>query len=98
MDIEFVHNRRSQQIIAIASILSVVLATLIVASMFNPELSALERSLGLSTSKNQLNSNNRGLNPITVLSRSPDFHAYNSFLDLRPSTTISLQSNSSLQL
>jgi Concanavalin A-like lectin/glucanases superfamily len=98
MDTEFLHKPRSQQIIAIASILSVVLATLIVASLFNPELSALERSLGLSTSKDKTNSNNRGLNPITVLSRSPDFHAYNSFLDLRPSTTISLQSNSSLQL
>jgi hypothetical protein len=98
MDTKFLRSPRNQQIIAIASILSVVLATLIIASMFNPELSALKRSLGLSSPEDKSSGNYRSLNPITVLSRSPDFRTHISFLDLRPSTTISLQSNSSLQL
>ena len=98
MNTKFLLSHRSQQIIAIASILSVVLATLIVASMFNPELSALKRSLGLLSPEDKRTGNYRSLNPITVLSRSPDFRSHITFLDLRPSTTISLPSNSSLQL
>ena len=86
-------SRRSQQIIAIASILSLILLTLTLASMFNPKLAAFKRFLDLSGSEA-----NSSINSINRVYRSPDFHVHNKFLELRPSSTIDVRSNSSLQL
>jgi hypothetical protein len=93
MDAEFLHSRRNQQIIAIASILSLVLVTLTFAPISNPQLSAFRRFLDPSASEA-----NSSTNSINAVSRSPDFYAHNKFLELRPSSTIDVQSNSSLRL
>jgi hypothetical protein len=67
--------------------------------MFNPELSALKRFLELPNSDaNTIKSSSGSINSINTAYRSPDFHAHNKFLDLHPSSTISMQSNESLKL
>jgi hypothetical protein len=86
-------SHRSQQIIAIVSILSLVVLTLTFASMFNPELAAFKRLLGLSVSES-----NSTINSVNTVFRSPDFHDHSKFLRLNPSSVIDVGSYSSLQL
>ena len=100
MNSKFLLNSRNQQIIAIASILSIVLVILILVSTFNPQLSALKRSLGLLTPGSDVgkSNSNTGTGSTSGLFFSPDFRAHNKFAELRPSSTITVQSNKSLQL
>lgn len=86
-------SHRSQQVVAIVSILSLVVLTLTFAPMFNPELAAFNRFLGLSGSES-----NSSINPIKTVYRNPDFQAHSKFFELIPSSAIDVLSNSSLQL
>jgi hypothetical protein len=60
--------------------------------MFNPEFTDFKLFLDLSDSEAS------SINSINTLYRSPDFHAHSKFLELAPSSTIDVLSNSSLQL